>query len=464
MPTDPESALRLPIADVLAAYRTGELDPRDVCEAAVERARAADPLLRAYTVITDDLARQQAAAVAEALRDHQGRHLPLLGIPIAIKDAFHVAGQVTTVGSIWHRHDRRGDDSGAVQRLRAAGAVFVGKTNTPEFCQSSSTENLLGLDTANPWDVTRTPGGSSGGSAAAVASQSCLAALGSDGGGSIRIPASFSGLVGLKPTYGRCRDERGVALFGDFAAPGPLSWRVDDARRMFGVLADVVPRRARVGRLRIGVCRRPEQRPVDAGVVARLDAAVAVLVDVGHRVVELDVDVHDWYRAFGPLLVADEYDHRGHLLEHADVLTDYEQATLRAGSRTTAAQLAHAAEARARLRSAVAAALDLVDVVVTPTTAVTAFPLGARPQEIAGERVSTLWGATPFTAAYNLTGNPALALPSGLVDGLPTSIQLVGRHGADEALLDLAEQVEEALDLRLAERVPAPAVEIATAL
>lgn len=450
----PHDALRSSIADVLSAYRDGSLDPREVCEAALARARALDPGLRAYRTLTDDLAWQQAADAAVAYRDGTSSERPLLGIPIAIKDVFHVAGEVSALGSVWHRHDRQRVDSGVVRRLRAAGAVFVGKTNVPEFCQSSSTESLLDLDTANPWDRSRTPGGSSGGSAAAIASQSCLAALGSDGGGSIRIPAAFTGLVGLKPTYGRVLDEGGFEGFADFAAPGPIGWRVDDARRVFGVLAETMPRRRPVERLRIAGCVRPEGRPVDPGVAKNFEVAIAELDRLGHDVDEVELPVHDWYKAFGPLLVADEFARRGHLLDHAHLLTPYERATLHAGSRTSPKQLDGAHEARQRLRDVLDATLADHDLLATPTTAVPAYPLGERPTEIDGVRVSRLWGATPFTAAFNLTGNPAIAIPSGLAAGLPTSVQLVAAHGRDELLLDTAAELEEALDLRLFEQLP----------
>lgn len=454
MSTPAADALLGSIAELRRAFRDGSLDPREVCAAALDRARRADPALRAYHVITDDLAAEQAARAVAAYAAGDETDRPLLGVPLAIKDAFHVAGEVTTLGSVWHRHDRRVTDSGAVRRLRAAGAVFVGKTNVPEFCQSNMTDNLLGLPTANPWDPTRTAGGSSGGSAAAVASHSCLAALGSDGGGSIRIPASFTGLVGLKPTRGRVLDEDGFVGFADLGCAGPMAWRVDDVRRVFGVLADAPAARAATPHYRIGVCPRPESRPVDPGVRQNFLVAVAELDGLGHDVFEIDLPVHDWYRAFGALLVADEFDRRGHLLARPELLTPYERATLEAGEQTSPDNLRHAAEARARLSAAVAATFDDCDFVVTPTTAVPAFGLAGRPDEIDGHRVSRLWGATPFTAAFNLTGHPALALPSGLTGGLPTSVQLVGRPDADERLLDLAEDLEEALGLGLVARVP----------
>ena len=223
---------------------------------------------------------------------------PLAGVPVSIKDAFHVEGHVTTLGSLAHTGDVARYDSGAVRRLRRAGAVFVGKTNIPEFCQSATTDNLLGPDTANPFDPGRTAGGSSGGAAASVASGTCTLGLGSDGGGSIRIPAAFCGLVGLKPTYGTVHDAGGFRAFSPFISAGPLARCVADARHMLSVLApDGAATRGTppgTGPSRVAWCPDPEGRPVDprlAGVVA---SAVQELAAGGHHVSRVELDLGGW--------------------------------------------------------------------------------------------------------------------------------------------------------------------------
>ena len=193
------------------------------------------PTLNAFILPTPELARGQAAAAERAYRN--GSAGPLAGVPVSVKDAFHISGYVTTLGSLAHADDVAGHDSGAVGRLRRAGAVVVGKTNVSEFCQSATTDNLLGPDTANPFDPHRTAGGSSGGAAASVASGTCTLGLGSDGGGSIRIPASFCGLVGFKPTYGSIDDEGGFRAFSPFISVGPLARSVADARCLHAVLS-----------------------------------------------------------------------------------------------------------------------------------------------------------------------------------------------------------------------------------
>ena len=226
--------------------------------------------------------KRQAAAAEAAYRN--GSPGPL-AVRVSIKDAFHIEGHVTTLGSLAHAGDVARHDSGAVRRLRRAGAVIVGKTNVPEFCQSATTDNLLGPDTANPFDSGRTAGGSSGGAAASVASGACTLGLGSDGGGSIRIPASFCGLVGLKPTYGAVDDAGGFQAFSPFISAGPLARCVADARYMHSVLSvdgiATAGTPAGTGPRCIAWCPNPEGRPVDTALGDVVASAVHKLAASG---------------------------------------------------------------------------------------------------------------------------------------------------------------------------------------
>ena len=228
--------LSQPINDLTRAFADGRLSPIEVVEESFARIDETDDILHAYVRTMRDEALIQAAASEQAYAN--GTAGPLEGIPMSVKDSFHIAGQISGLGSLIYAENLRSEDSGSVKRLRDAGAVLVGKTNMAEFGQSATTDNRLGPDTANPWDITLTPGGSSGGAAASVASGSVVAALAADGGGSIRIPAAFTGLVGLKPGRGRVIDEGGFSAMSDFISAGPMAWRVDDVRRVFGVLAD----------------------------------------------------------------------------------------------------------------------------------------------------------------------------------------------------------------------------------
>ena len=439
-----------PADRLVAAYRQRSLSPVEVAELADARIAEVDPTVHAYVLPTPELARSQAVAAEAAYRD--GGAGPLAGVPVSIKDAFHIAGHVTTLGSLAHTDDVAGHDSGAVRRLRRAGAVMVGKTNISEFCQSATTDNLLGPDTANPFDPSRTAGGSSGGAAASVASGTCTVGLGSDGGGSIRIPAAFCGLGGPKPPLGAIDDAGGFRAFSEFISAGPLARCVADARLMHSVLAEGSGSddgsAHRLGPRRVAWCANPQGRPVDAGVAEACAAAVRRLAECGHRVSDAEVGIGGWEEIFGPLVLAEEGERRGHLLGGAHELTWYNQRSLTAAGQLAPRGVEGARGALAADRQRVDRCFDDHDVVVTPATATAAFELGCRPEIVEGQRVSRLWGAFPFAAPFNVSGHPAIVLPVGLVEGLPAAVQIVGRRGAEGELLALAEQLETALDLQ----------------
>ena len=452
-----ESPIYWPIASLIEAYREGRLSPVEVADEVLTRIDRLNPSLHAYLVRFDELTRRQAREAEAAYR--AGAALPLSGVPISIKDTFPLAGAVTTFGSVVHRHNLTQHDSGVVRRLRASGAVFTGKTNTAEFGQSATSDNRLGPEASNPWDTTRTLGGSSGGAAVSVAAGLASVALAADGGGSIRIPASFTGLLGFKPTYGRCSDEGGLPAMSNFVCPGPLAWRAADARAFLGaLLGRRLSRASAEERLRIAWCPRPEGRPVDPGVAAIVSAAVASLETLGHEVVKTALPLEGWNEAFGPLVLAEERRERGDLLhQFPDALSDYVRKSLAAAQTLTAAEIAAGRAAHRRYRARIAALFETWDVIATPATAVTAFPFSKRPKRIAGREVDWLWGAFPFAVPFNVSGNPAVSLPCGLADGLPVGLQLVMPLNADERLLDLAEDVEEVIAFdRSLMGVPAP--------
>ncbi|MYA84820.1 MAG: amidase [Acidimicrobiaceae bacterium] len=451
-----DSPLWWPVQRLVDAYRCGSLSPVEVSELAQARIAEVNPTLHAFVLPTPELAHRQAAAAEKAYRN--GDAGPLAGVPVSIKDAFHISGHVTTLGSLAHADDVARHDSGAVRRLRRAGAVVVGKTNVPEFCQSATTDNLLGPDTANPFDPSRTAGGSSGGAAASVASGTCTLGLGSDGGGSIRIPASFCGLVGFKPTYGTINDDRGFRAFSPFISVGPLARSVADARCLHSVLsvggAGTADSSPALSQYRIAWCPRPEGRPIDTGVSNAAAAAVAQLAACGHDVSPVELDLGGWEEIFGPLVLAEEGERRGHLLRGPHELTWYHRRSLMAAERLGPGVVSAARSALAQYRERVDRHFRDYDVIVTPATATTAFDLGCRPQAINGEPVARLWGAFPFAVPFNVSGHPAVVLPAGFVDGLPAAIQLVGRYGSDNELLSLAEQLETELDVHPFARTP----------
>lgn len=441
-----DDVCRLSVAELVTAYRSGALSPVEVTSTFLDRIDHLDGELHAFVEVTRELALSQAADAERKYADGEPE-APLLGVPVSIKDAFHIKGVVTTLGSLVYKGQVAKTDSGVVRRLRAAGAVFTGKTNTAEFGQSATTDNLLGPDTGNPWDIGRTPGGSSGGAAASVAAGFSTLAAGSDGGGSIRIPAAFTGLFGLKPGAGLVHDERGFRAMTDFVSAGPLATTVADARVMLGVLADRHYQRSTPqSGLRIGYCPRPEGRPVDRGVAPAVDASARLLESLGHHVSEIDLPVGDWNDVFGPLVLDDEHRERGHLLaKYSDKLTRYERSALRAALSLDPAAAQRASELLPVFRKRVNDLLTEYDVVLTPAVAVPAFPLGERPQSIDGQEVDQLWGAFPFAVPFNVAGVPAASVPCGLVDGLPVGAQLVTRAGTEALLLDVCQQLEEAV-------------------
>lgn len=435
--------LHWPIRRLTGAYARGDLSPADIVEDVLARIEALDPEVHAYITVTAELARSQAREATERYR--RGERAPLLGVPVSIKDAFHLADTETTLGSLTQRGRIARSDSGVVARLRGAGAVMPGKTNVPEFCQSATSENRLGPNTGNPWDPARTPGGSSGGAAASVGAGLATIAVGSDGGGSIRIPAAFCGLVGFKPTTGLCPDERGFRAMTDFVSPGPLAWTVDDARIMAEVLAERRFERAAPAGGRIAFCLRPEGRPVDPAVADSVRSAAAILAELGHEVVEVEVPIGGWNDIFGPLVLDDELREREHLLEHADLLTRYELATLRAAKGLRSSEVGRARARLADFRAGTDEFLRQFDALLTPTVATVAFPHDHRPAEIDGVGVDRLWGAFPFTAPFNVAGTPAITIPTATPYGLPVGIQLVAARGRDAQLLNIAESLEAAV-------------------
>ena len=441
------SPIYWPVDELIAAYRRRELSPVEVTEDALNRIDAFNPVLNAFLGRTDKLARQQAAAAEQAYRN--GDAGPLCGVPVSIKDTFHVEGYVTTFGSLAYKSNVSRHDSDLVRRLRAAGAVFTGKTNTSEFAQSATTENRFVDDCHNPWDISRTTGGSSGGAAASVAAGLSSIAVGADGGGSIRIPAAFTGVFGIKPGYGLCRDEDSFSAMGDFISPGPFARRVADARVVLGILAEMeYPRLVPQRGMRIAWCARPGNRPHDPRVVAVAEAAVGKLAELGHEVVEYDLDIDGWEEVFGPLVLHNEYRERDHLLdEAADILTGYERRSLELARELSAEDVEKARRRHVEYNRRMQTLFDDFDLITTPATAVPAFPIGQRPARIDGREVHWLWGAFPCTAPFNVSGNPAASLPCGLVDSLPVGLQIVGPAFAEARILDIAEDLEESLNM-----------------
>jgi len=436
--------------------RRREVSPRELVELFLVRIEAIDPKLNAFRVAMAD----EALAAAQTMSSPDG---PLAGVPIAIKDDTPVAGQSVTRGSRSFRPPEAADGE-VVRRLRAAGAIPVGITNVPELMIFPWTASAANGVTRNPWDSTRTPGGSSGGSAAAVASGMVPCATGSDGGGSIRIPAACCGLVGMKPSRGRVSTQPfregwlGLSVFGALARTvsdsallldtihGSMPGDADSAPLFSGsyVQAAATP----PGRLRIAASRK-----LPPGVLARLSSdqrgawerTGAVLAELGHEVIERDPSYGLAGIEFTQMWVRGIYEESRGVPDRSRLERSTRQ-LVAAGRRLVPSRRREKLLAQRPAR--IARVLELwneIDVLLMPvltTTAIAAEGAYGKSAPVAIERASRF---IPFNPLSNLTGQPSIAVPAGFgADGLPLSVQLVGRPGAEDLLYSLAGQLETA--------------------
>jgi len=435
--------LRHTAVGIAAAVRARDLSPAEVVEAHLERIAALDDRVHAFQLVRADEVRAEALALGER---PDLAELPLAGVPVAIKDNVDLAGAPTRNGSAATRAEAAAADGEPVRRLREAGAMLVGKTTVPELCLWPFTESQAFGATRNPWNLDHTPGGSSGGSAAALAAAMVPLALGADGGGSIRMPASNCGLVGIKPGPGVVPVPDGVSSWSGMSEFGPLATTVADLGLFLDVLAGTTTYRAVQGpdrSLRIGVSVKAPAVgvKVDPEVRAALDATAAALRDAGHQVAAADPPWRNGDAA--PFL------HRVFLgcAEDADGL-DWEALEPRTRAEARVGRLLRRARSvpsgpPARVLGRYQAWFEDHDVLLTPTLAAPPLRLGA----YRGKGLSrTLLGLTaymPYTPPLNLVGFPAASVPAGgSRDGLPIGVQLVAARGGEALLLSLARQLE----------------------
>jgi amidase len=436
--------------------RDRELTSVELTELYLERIERIDPQLDSFVTVRGE----EALADARA-KDENARDAPFHGVPIAIKDLTATAGIRTTYSSRAYADHVPDFDTAVARRLREAGFVILGKTNTPEFGTVAFTESELNGNTRNPWDLERTPGGSSGGAAAALAAGLLPVAHGSDGGGSIRIPASCCGVFGLKPSRGRVSASPFHSLEG-LSTAGPLARSVEDAAALLDVLEGYEPgdpwwapppERPFVdevttspGRLRIAVTDTPPiDVPVDEQCRTALQGAAGLLAELGHDVRGATPPWHepDLMHAFiavwqvGPAL---------HPVADPGLLTPLNRGLVESSEATSAADYARAVARLQALSRRVVGFWQETDVVLTPTLALPPVPIGWQ-EAVEGPIEQLLRNAefTPFTAIVNLTGQPAISLPlHWSADGLPIGVHAVGPPAGDALLLRLAAQVEAA--------------------
>lgn len=449
--------------DLVTKLKARALSPCELLEAYLVQIENHNPRLNAYLSVALEQARE-AAREAERVLLEQTAPPPLTGLPIAVKDTELTCDLRTTFGSLIYADFVPEQDSILVERLRRAGAVIIGKTNTPEFAMLGETRNLLGKHCANPWDINRTTGGSSGGAACAIAAGLAPMATGSDSGGSITIPAAFCGTFGCKPTHGFIPHFPPLMDWPLFLSSGPLTRSVKDAALFLRVVCGPDqrdPLSARNGLpdftagldedllpYRIGFSTGLWGRPVDPQIRHALRAAATVLEALGCRVEEVEPDVPAPYEAWHTIDVVDQFLARGGLLEqHANQLFEGNAARLEQGRNVSAATLARAHVERYRFCAASAALFSRYDIMMLPATACTAFPHAEPPGEIDGVASAGDWDDyAPFNLWANLSGEPAVSLPIGYDDrNLPMGALLIGAKQTDRQLLHVSAAYERAV-------------------
>jgi amidase len=440
---------------------SGEVKARELVDVYLDRIERLDGRLNSFRVVLGERARLEADQ-ADARRG-AGEERPLLGVPIAVKDDIDVTGEVTAFGTNAYGECARADAE-VVRRLRAAGAVVIGKTNVPELALWPFTETATFGVTRNPWDLQRTPGGSSGGSAAAVAAGLVGAALGSDGAGSIRIPAAWCGLFGLKPQRGRVSMAPRSRPWYGLSVNGVLTRNVADAALFHDAAsgatpadADSVPAPAepfsaaaagQPGRLRIAYSRK-----IPFGVIASLDGdcaraledTVELLRSLGHDVQERDPD-------YGPAGIRDvliRYVRGAHddaaAMPHPERLERRTKGMARLGGLISDSVVQRALAREQDVTRRLNTVLEDHDVLITPATAAPPPAIGRLQGRGALWTLNTIGGMVPYNGVWNVTGQPAAAVPAGVgADGLPRAVQIVGRPAQEATIFSLAAQIEAA--------------------
>lgn len=457
-------------AQVLARLiQRRELSALEVTAASLEQMQQLEPLLHAFCTPTPELALNQAKAIDKKLANGEAVG-PLAGVPVAVKDLINTAGVKTTSGSFVYQHFIPDEDDIVVERVRNAGAIILGKTTAPEFGYSGVGHNPLFESPRNPWDTSKTPGGSSSGSGVALAARMCPLALGSDGGGSVRIPAAHCGVYGLKASMGRvplypgCRDERypGVSSWESLEHIGPMTRSVSDAALMMSVISGPDPRdrhsipagdvdwlgavKRDIKGLRVAAsvdwgyaAVDPEVREIFARAVSVFERDLGCIVEYAHP------GFRDPRRAFMALVAMDTdlVGMRRWLPEFGDRMSPHLVEMLTRN--WTAEEFTNAITERKAVTNTMWRFMQRYDLLLTPTLATPPFPLYMQGPEVIDGRMVANNEWLSFCFPLNLTGQPAASVPAGFTSsGLPVGLQLVGRHLDDATVLAASAAFEQA--------------------
>ena len=428
----------------------------------LQRINDLNPQLNAYLTVAEAEARASAQAAEKAVLE--GADLPPLhAIPIAIKDLEFTRGIRTTGGSFAYKDFVPGEDAVIVERLKRAGAIILGKTNTPEFGSFGEVWNRLSDDCRNPWDLERTSGASSGGSAVTVAAGLAPLATGTDGAGSIRTPAAFCGVYGIKPTFGLVPMYGGFLTLPLYTSAGPIARTVRDAALMLSVIAghdfrDPNSRREDppdflagledpIKDLRIAWSPDLGFAQVDPEVRSIAQSAARVFESLGCIVEEATPPIgEDFIDIAEPIRNTDKFAAFGHLLEtRAEELMPYIRSVFERGRKVTGMEYSISLRGLERLNARLGDFFERYDLLLTPTTAVPAFPVRQPPKTIDGGEVAPNASTTLLTIVWNLTGQPAASVPCGFShQGLPVGLQIIGRTREDTKVLRASAAFEQA--------------------
>jgi Asp-tRNA(Asn)/Glu-tRNA(Gln) amidotransferase A subunit family amidase len=452
-----------PAVTLARAIGARELSPVELVDAVLARIEAVNPRINAYCTVAAEPARDAARAAEE--RVARGGPLGRLqGLPVSFKDLTPTAGIRTTMGSKIFEHNVPAEDALIVERVKAAGAVVVGKTNTPEFGCKGTTDNRVFGATRNPWNPAMTAGGSSGGAGAALAAGLAPLAEGSDLAGSIRIPAAACGVVGLKAGPGRVARYPAPNGWQTLSVNGPMARTVRDTALLFGVMCGPDERDpsslpdtgedflaacdAPLGRPRVAWSPDLGYAPVDPRVAAVAGSAARVFADLGCEVEEASPGFADPDALFRGLTAPVRAAGLGQYLERwGDQMDPILTGRMRQADGVSAVDYERLCQRRTELWHAVRRFFERYDLLLTPTLALPPFPIDDPypPREVAGRAVDSPIGWFPFTFPFNLTGHPAISVPAGWTDdGLPIGLQIVGRRFGEAALLCAAAAFEAA--------------------
>ncbi len=465
----------------LADLQNGTYSSLELTSDYLERIKQQNPKLNAFVTVDEDTALKEATS-ADARRA-AGENLPLLGIPLAHKDIFLTQGIRTTAGSRILSNFTAPFDATLIERCRASGAVMLGKTNMDEFAMGSSNETSYQGVAQNPWQTDCVPGGSSGGSAAAVAAGLCSAATGTDTGGSIRQPAAFCGLTGLKPTYGRISRWGMIAFASSLDQAGPMCRDAADAARCLGVMAGLDPKDSTsldaavedyegsldnsLKGLRVGVVKEYMDDRLDSEIGAAITTAIQTLEKAGATIVEVSLPHTEYsipaYYVIAPAEASanlSRFDgvRYGYRCESPDDIEDlYQRSRAEGFGREVKRRIMvgtfalsagyydayyrKAQQIRQLIKQDFVEAFKSVDVLVGPTTPTTAFKLGEKTDDQIGMYLQDI-----YTISSNLAGLPAMSVPGGIRQGLPIGLQLIGNYLDESRLLNVAHQYQQVTD------------------